>query len=29
MIDVSSWEYLASFLGEVLPVAPERLAKVC
>ena len=29
MIDVSSWEYLASFLGEVLPAAPERLVKVC
>jgi len=29
MIDVSHWEFLASFLEEVLPAAPERLAKVC
>lgn len=29
MIDVSSWEFLVSFLGEVLLGVPERLAKVC
>ena len=29
MIEVSSWEYLASFSGKVLPGVPERLAKVC
>lgn len=29
MINVLSWEFLVSFLGEVLLGVPERLAKVC
>lgn len=29
MIEVCSWENLASFLGEVSPGVPGRLAKVC
>lgn len=29
MIEASFWEFLVSFLGEVLLGAPERLTKVC